>query len=280
MRQPDCQLRIEPLPQGFGAEITGFDLQAGRDPAQIAALKRAYDEHQLLVFRGGSDGAGGRIAPERQVEFTGWFGPLVANGPLGYCTVLHNDEAAGSMHLPFHCDLSYTECPIKGISLHALAVPAGGTSTTFVSNVSAWRDLPEDRRAALDGLTVRHFLGAKPVYDWPDFVAEHPLKLDHPRTGTPLLFVTEHHATRIVELDEARSDAVLAELFAHLYAEARRYEHRWRPGDLLIWDNLMVQHARTRASDPSEGERAMQRVALSEMGLDDLIALHRAKQAA
>lgn len=269
------QLRVAPLPQGFGAEISGFDVQDGRDPADIEALRRAYDEHQLLVFRDC-----GPIAPERQVEFTGWFGQLVSNGPAGYCTVLHNDEAAGSMVLPFHCDLSYTECPIKGISLHALAVPPGGTSTTFVSNVTAWDGLPQALREELGGLTVRHFLGARELYGWPDFIADHPLRLEHPRTGRPLLFVTEHHATRILELDEAKSAEVLADLFARLYVPEKRYEHQWQVGDLLIWDNLMVQHARTRPSDPSEGERAMQRVALSEVGLDELVERHRAKQAA
>jgi taurine dioxygenase len=270
-----CQLRIESLPQGFGAEVSGFDVQGGRDPADIGTLQRAYDEHQLLVFRDG-----GRIAPERQVEFTGWFGQLVSNGSAGYCTVLHNDEMAGSARLPFHCDLSYTECPIKGISLHALAVPPGGTSTTFVSNVTAWEALPEATKRDLRYATVRHFLGARPIYGWPDFIADHPLRLEHPRTGHDLLFVTEHHATRILELDETRSAAVLADLFAHLYTPERRYEHQWRVGDLLIWDNLAVQHARTRPSNPAEGERAMQRVALSEIGLDELVQRARAKQAA
>lgn len=273
------QLRVAPLPQGFGAEISGFDMQDGRDPAHVEALRRAYEEHQLLVLRDC-----GRLSPERQVEFAGWFGQLVSNGPSGsvdgYCTLLHNDEMAGSMHLPFHCDLSYTECPIKGISLHALAVPPGGTSTTFVSNATAWDSLPDGMRAELRDMTVRHFLAARPVYGWPDFIADHPLRLEHPRTGRPLLFVTEHHSMRILELDETRSAAVLAELFARLYASERRYEHPWRVGDLLIWDNLAVQHARTRPSHPSEGERAMQRVALSEVGLDELVERARARQAA
>ena len=279
MSQPKGELEVAPLPQGFGAEISGFDMQDGRDPADVEALRRAFDDHHLLVFRDC-----GVIAPERQVEFASWFGPLVSNGPSGsaggYCTVLHNDDMAGSMYLPFHCDLSYTECPIKGISLHALAVPPGGTSTTFVSNAAAWDSLPQALRTELEGATVRHFLEARPIYGWPDFVADHPLRLEHPRTGKPLLFVTEHHSTRILELDETRSAAVLAELFARLYAPERRYEHAWRVGDLLIWDNLAVQHARTRPADPSEGERAMQRVALSEVGLDELVDRARARQAA
>ena len=67
-------MQIHPLPQGFGAEIAGFDVQSGDAPEDISALRRAYDEHQLLVFRDC-----GRIAPERHVEIMRWLGPVGAN---------------------------------------------------------------------------------------------------------------------------------------------------------------------------------------------------------
>ena len=63
------------------------------------------------------------------------------------------------------------------------------------------------------------------AYGWPDFEAEHPVRLLHPRTGEPVLFVTEHHAERILELDEGRSREVLDRLFETLYAPDARYEH-------------------------------------------------------
>ncbi|MEZ5891468.1 MAG: TauD/TfdA family dioxygenase [Xanthobacteraceae bacterium] len=98
--------------------------------------------------------------------------------------------------------------------------------------------------------------------DWPTFVADHPVKAISERSGRPILLVTEHHATRILEMDEAQSDAVLQELYSYLYAPERRYEHVWQEGDLLVWDNMALQHARTAQSDPGEGRRALQRVAL------------------
>jgi taurine dioxygenase len=116
--------------------------------------------------------------------------------------------------------------------------------------------------------------------NWPRFVAEHPVRLIHPRTGVPLLLVTEHHAERILELDEARSRAVIDEIFAVMYAPERRYTHWWQPDDLLIWDNLALQHARTEEAVPSRGRRALQRVALSEVGLPELVERARAREAA
>jgi alpha-ketoglutarate-dependent taurine dioxygenase len=272
-------MRFRPLHPDLGAEVIGFDVQRGGTDAEIEALRSAYDRHQMLLFRGG-----GRVAPDRQVEIASWFGPpapVSNSGEGNFVSVLKNDEAAGSYQLPFHSDLTYTDVPIKAICLHAIALPDAGTSTTFVSGVAAWAALSAARQAELSELTLRHLhIPNMPEYDWPDFVAEHPVRLIHPRTGQPILFVTEHHADRILELDEARSKAMLNDLFAHLYAPERRYEHHWQLDDLLMWDNLAVQHARTKKSEPSEGARALQRVALSEVGLDALIERAREREKA
>ncbi|MBW8753477.1 MAG: TauD/TfdA family dioxygenase [Sphingomonadales bacterium] len=272
-------MELRPLHADLGVEVLGFDLQRGGSPAEIEDLRRAYDEHQMLLFRGG-----GRVSPERHVEIAGWFGPPgpVDNSGLGdFVTVLQNEEAAGSMQLPFHSDLTYTDCPIKAICLHAIALPESGTSTTFVSGMAAWDRLPPALRAELAETTLRHvYVSRMPEYGWPDFVAEHPVRLAHARTGRPILLVTEHHADRILELDEARSAAVIEQLYTYLYAPEARYEHWWQLHDLLLWDNLAVQHARTRHSDPSEGKRALQRVALAEVGLPELIERARAQQQA
>jgi taurine dioxygenase len=270
-------MQIKPFPQGFGAEVAGFDVQAGGSSEEIAALRRAYDEHQLLVFRNC-----GRIAPERQVTIAGWFGPIGANSDEDGrpWTVLHNDEPSGSRELPFHCDISYMEFPIEGISLHPVALPGGGTSTSYVSNAVAWASLPAPLQDELRGRKARHYYASSQMmnFDWPVFEHWHPACLIHPRSGRPLLFVTEHHVDRIEGLTEARSADLLRQLFAVLYAPERRYEHVWREGDLVIWDNLAVQHARTRASEPSEGVRALQRVALGEHGFIE--QLERARQLA
>src|SRR5579862_9407655 len=118
---------ITPLPQGFGAEVTEFDLADGRAPEEVVRLQQAYREHHLLVFRGGSE-----FPPERQIEVTGWFGDIIAEGTAW--TVLDNAEPAGSYVLPFHSDITFVEHPLAGISLHPQALPASDTSTTYISN--------------------------------------------------------------------------------------------------------------------------------------------------
>lgn len=269
-------MELRPLHPHFGAEVIGFDIQSGGSPADVAALNQAWDRYGLLLFRGG-----GRLAPERQLEIASWFGPPppVANGPGNFVSVLRNDEASGRAVLPFHSDLTYTDHPIRGICLHAIELPQGETSTTFVSGVSAWERLPEELRHKIRGTTLRHKL-EKFVsdYDWPVFMAEHPTVLPHPRHGRPVLFVTEHHADRILELDEERSRQALHSLFLHLYAPEARYEHVWQLYDLLMIDNLALQHARTREALPGRGARALQRVALSEVTLDELVERAREQE--
>lgn len=273
-------MRFRPLHDDFGAEVLDFDIQNGGSAEEIERLRRAYDQYSMLLFRGG-----GRITPERHVEIASWFGPPppVANGGANdFVSVLQNGEAAGSMQLPFHSDLTYTDDPIRAICLQAIELPELPTSTTYISGHAAWNHLPDELKEELAGLTLRHFYSTRmPDFDWPDFIAEHPVRYEHPRTGKPILFVTENHAQRIIELDEDRSRALLDQLFCYLYAPERKYEHVWQLDDLLMWDNLVLQHARTQHSDPGQGKRALQRVALSNVALPELIeqARERAKAA-
>jgi len=252
----------------FGAEVLDFDLQRGGSPEEIAELRRAYDRYSMLLFRGG-----GRLSKERHVELASWFGPpdpVDNSGSGDFVSVLQNEEDAGSLMLPFHSDLTYTDCPIKAICLQAIALPDKGTSTTYVSGAAAWRGLSSELQEELADKTLRHVYVSRMAYGWPDFEG----------TGEPVLFVTEHHAERILELDEGRSREVLDRLFETLYAPDARYEHQWQLDDLLMWDNLALQHARTEHSDPAQGKRALQRVALAEVGLQELVDRARAKQAA
>jgi taurine dioxygenase len=254
-------MQITPLPQRFGAEVTGFDLVEDRAPEDIARLQQAYLEHHLLVFRGDRP-----FPPERQIEVTSWFGLIITEGTAW--TVLDNAEPSGSYLLPFHSDITFVEHPLAGISLYPQALPANGTSTTYISNAVAWDALPEALQRELQGRKARHYYVSADNIElgFPVFEYWHPICLPHPDTGRPMLFATEHHVDRIEGMDEARCKAVLKQLFATLYAPERRYEHHWREGDLLVWHNLAVQHARTQVADPSEGSRIMRRVQLGKMG--------------
>jgi taurine dioxygenase len=259
-------MRFLPLHSGFGAEVLDCDLMTATGPEDIAGLQRAFDEYQLLLFRNGSP-----IPPERHVEIASWFGPAIDTTSGQPWSAMDNENAAGSIRLPFHSDFTYTDTPIKVISLHALELPPGGAGTSYVSGVHAWATLPPERQDLLSGMTLHHTHHSAISSDMPEFEADHPVRLLHPRTGQPILFVTEWHADRIYELERDESDRVVAELLAHLYAPEQVYLHRWQLHDFVIWDNLAVQHARTDEASIAKGRRLLQRVALNEVTYDVLI---------
>lgn len=273
-RDAASHLKIRGLHQNFGAEISGIDLLGAPSQADIAAVQRALAAYQLLVFRFDQP-----IPPDRQVEITSWFGRPVKNNGDKAWSVLHNKDPAGAARLAFHSDFTYTDSPIKVISLQAIEVPSSGTSTSFLSGVHAWETLPAHLQALLSPMTVRHVQDSSLVsHDLPIFIADQPVRYDHPRMQKPVLLVTEYHARRINELSPEKSGEVLALLFQHLYRPENVYVHDWRLYDFLLWDNLAVQHSRTQRADPRQGARAMQRVAINEESYEALIARARAQQ--
>lgn len=265
-------MEFRKLHEGFGVEVTGFDVMGSSDPCDIEALRRARDEHQLLVFRCAED-----MPPERQVEISSWFGPVMDSygGEVGF---LSNEEGmfGGRERLPFHFDYSFTETPFSGISLQAVALPPAGTVTLFTSNVHGWAELAPQMQRRLEGLTARHRDSDDPTSGKEEVIADHPVQVIHPRTGKPLLWITEYHAIRILELDEADSGALLAELFAHIYAPARVHEHRWQLHDFLVWDNWAIQHCRPVEAELADGVRSLRRVTNSAHSLGDI--MDRAKR--
>jgi taurine dioxygenase len=264
-------MRIEPLAVGFGASVHDFDLHEGRMPDDIIRLQEAYDVHHLLLFRGN-----GTLVPQRQVEIAGWFGPVGANRDAhgNPWTVLDNEEPTGALPLPFHADISFMAHPIEGLSLHPLALPEGPTVTSFVSNALAWEALPAAAQARLDGRSAAHRYEAPPEMKlpWPVLSHHHPACLRHPRTGRRLLFVSENHVSAIDGLDDAEGEALLTQCFEALYAPERRYDHIWKLGDLLVWNNLALQHGRPEAAPPTQGARILQRVAIGTHNFPDQLA--------
>jgi taurine dioxygenase len=260
-------MEFHPIHEGFGAEVTGFDVMGSNEPVEIEALRRARDEYQLLLFRCDEE-----MPPERQVEITSWFGPIMDGMGQGY-GFLSNEEGmfGGRERLPWHFDYSFTETPFAGISLQAIALPPAGTVTLFTSNVLAWSSLPPAMQARLDGLTARHRDSDDPTSGKQVVMTDHPVYMIHPDTGRDLLWITEYHAVRINELTEAESDTLLAELNAHTYAPERVHEHRWRAHDFMIWDNWAIQHCRPVEAELADGVRSLRRVTNSAKSLGDIM---------
>ena len=278
-------MQIRPLSTALGAEIAEFDAGAPLDPNDRDALLRAYDEQHLLVFRDQD------ISDTEQERFATLFGPPIdemGDGHRsGFISNVHPD-AAGDGPLPFHADLTFTRQPVMGITLYAMELPPTGTSTWFANATAAAADLPDDLRSQVKGRTVTHSLGSfvlgrddaksREHELGPDVPrATHPVLRPNPRTGAPVLFVTDLHAERIhtrpdePELTDGEAAALLDALLEHLYAPGHVYEHRWKLNDLLIWDNQAIQHKREDVSDAKP--RTFRRNSLNTARWAELVSL-------
>ena len=211
----------------FGAEIS-IDLRR-RSAQDDDALRTLFLKHHLLVFREQA------LTKEEQADFIALFGPPLrsAMDGVGYIT---NEPIPGNMlgssELAFHSDLSFSPKPFEAISLHAVEVENGRSSTRFVDSTEAYRRLPQTTRERIAGLHALHVFGGPNLAgrNHEDIPADlprhiHPLVMIHPRTGEEILYVNYNQTARIVELDKAASEALIEELFAACYPAEAVYEH-------------------------------------------------------
>lgn len=263
-------MSVSPLTPAVGAEASGVDL-AALDDAEFAQIERAWHRHSALLFRGQ------RLSDDDLLRFSRRFGeldppPVNENGrqsPPGYpdVYVVSNvlDEqgrpigSLGAGEAVWHTDMSYLELPPDASMLYALEIPPSGGDTWLCGMQAAWETLPEALKAKVRGRRIKHdgtynsagFLrqGVEPTDD-PHKApgAWHPAVCRHPATGAPMLYLGRRRNSYVEGLSPAESDALLDALWAHIVRPDLSYVHKWRVGDLLLWDNRSTMHRR----DPFE----------------------------
>ncbi len=259
-------MEIVALSDVIGAEVRGVDL---RDLAagQAEALRRAWLEHHVLVVRGQA------LSEDQLIAFGAGFGRIekarklspLASRPeiMVISNIRRNGEPLGALpdgEMAWHFDRIHQKVPNKAGVLYAVEVPAHGGETRFASMCAAYDGLPERTRARIHGLTALNtFQYGQTRAEDKRLSAEtpsavHPVVRTIPETGRKALYVCRLMTDRIVGLPEAESRALLEELFQAVERPGYAYEHRWRAGDVLIWDNRCVAHAR---NDFDERERRL-----------------------
>jgi len=255
---------VTPLSAALGAEISGVDV-AQLDDSDFAEIRAAWHAHKVLLIRGQ------KLDTAAQTAFARRFGDIQVvrsaahilgdDQPVMHVSNRLVDGKPGVLpdgEMQFHTDQCYYEKPSRMTMLFALEIPKQGGNTLFLNAAAAFAALPRARQAELMRFHVKQvydYDGAPTIKsgdireDAPHFV--HPLVIRHPETGVPVLYANRLMSERIVELDRAESDRLLAELFGHMEQRRFIYEHTWRVGDLVMWDNLAVMHARTDF-DPAE----------------------------
>ena len=272
-------MQIAPLSDALGAEIIGLDLRRELEGDVVDTLRQAFHEHHLLCFRS---------QPLNPAEFAG-VGRYFGTPQLQLLRRQRTDEAAEVSVLEstyksadakpadltqvrlsgWHTDDSYFATPAKATMLQALAIPDSGGQTKFANTAKAYRDLPDEKKRALDDLrgvhaydTIRATARAQnrtqeEQAETPDVI--HPLIRTHEETGRKAIYYNPNRTDRIEGMARAESDALLDELYAIITAPRYQYHHEWRLGDILLWDNRCLIHA-VNTDFPVGQERRHQRI--------------------
>ena len=251
-------LTITPLSSALGAQIDGVDLTQPLNDQQRTAIEQALLEHQVIFFKNQS------ITPQQQARFAANFGdlhihPIYPNVPE-QPEVLVLDTAVTDVrdNAVWHTDVTFLPTPAMGAVLSAKQLPAFGGDTLWASGIAAFEGLSKPLQVLLDGLTATHdFTKSFPLERFgstPEDLARweqtrknnpplsHPVIRTHPVSERKSLFVNEGFTTKINELSEAESEAILKLLFAHATRPEYTIRWRWQENDVAFWDNRVTQH--------------------------------------
>ena len=277
--QDVLDLTITPLSPACGALISGVDLTKDLPDAVIDAIRQAWDDHLVLIFRGQT------ITQEQQLRFAARFGELgnrkVAPEPLRGRTegLLQTDPkillvtnikvdgepigAFGDGDMWYHIDSGYSARPYRYTFLYALELPSSGGNTLFSNMYKAYDAVPPALKQKLAGKKALHIHEYKrtekvdltDISHSPHFF--HPVFVTHPNTGRKSLFVDRLMTQRIEGVSPQESEDILEQLYEIGERREFVFEHVWQLGDFLMWDNRCTIHARTFF--PKEERRLLRR---------------------
>lgn len=270
-RRDAAPFAVIPTAAALGAEVVAGDLRDMTE-AGFAQVVAAWHAHAVVLFRDQT------LDDRDLIAFSRRFGDLdiapvqengrrfVAGMPEIYIVsnVKVNGEAIGSLgdgEAAWHTDMSYVAAPPKASALYAVEVPPHGGNTAFCSMYAVYDSLAPALQARIADLTIKHdgtynsggYLrqGVTPTDDPRTAPGTlHPLVCTHPDTGRRMLYLGRRRNAWIAGLDLAASEALLDELWAAVAQPQAHWEHRWRPGDLVLWDNRCTMHRRD-AFDPA-----------------------------
>ncbi|WLG95586.1 taurine dioxygenase [Pseudomonas sp. FP198] len=249
---------VTPLSVALGAQISGIDISQPLAPEDRDAIEQALLEYQVLFFRDQP------IEPAQQARFAAYFGdlhihPIYPNVPE-QPEVLVLDTAVTDVrdNAVWHTDVTFLPTPAMGAVLSAKLLPAFGGDTLWASGIAAYEALSAPLKSLLAGLTATHdFTRSFPLERFGNTAQDrlrweearrknpplsHPVIRTHPVSGRRALFVNEGFTTRINELSETESEAILKLLFAHATRPEFTVRWRWQANDVAFWDNRVTQH--------------------------------------
>ena len=270
------ELKFTPRSPHLGAFIEGVNLHENLKPSSVAEIKSALLEFGVIFFKNQT------VDKTQQLRLASQLGTIEEPHP-----VFDNDksdtrltiiESKGRTHDAehyWHTDVTYQEAPSMASILVAKKIPESGGDTLFASMYTAYDTLSPSIQKMLESLTAQHSFergwattfrmlenGEEKLHKLKQVfpLLSHPVLRTHPDTGRTSLYVNEYYTSRINELSEFESDAVLRMLFHHSQLPDFQVRHTWHVGDVAIWDNRCTQHYASH--DYGSAHRIMNRVTL------------------
>ena len=266
-------VEIRPLGSKLGAEVTGVDL-AHLSDADFAQIYQAFLDHIVLAFRDQRLDMQSFLAHGRR------YGPLrphivrkSRHREFPALMIMDNkieDTRVGAVEKPkadlvkrgavWHTDTSYDYATAKATQLYALTIPSSGGDTLFANAYAIYDALPESLKRRIEGRAATYKYGGRlkrevQLLEEEDRVrpaAVHALVRVHPETGRKAIYFNPGQVMTIQGLAPAESDALIAELTGYAESADGDYRHKWRVGDLVMWDNRCALHAATGDYPPHE----------------------------
>lgn len=259
------RIEVMPMNAALGAEVRCGDVR-DMNEATAQEFRDAWHRHLVLLIRGQT------LTDPELIQFGRHFGTLLlgTRRPAGMkprdervpeinviSNVIERGLKIGNLgdsEALWHTDRSHQAAPLSAAILYALEVPPAGGDTSWGNMYAAFDTLPQDVKQRIAGLTIRHDesldSAGNPRADFTGKGADHPIVRTHPDTGCSALYLGRRTNSRINGLPQNESDARLDYLWAHATQPQFVWRHRWRVGDLLIWDNRCTIHHR-QAFDPA-----------------------------
>ena len=279
-------IEVTPLHPTLGAEVRGVDLTRPVVPQVFAEIEAAFNRHAVLVF------PDQQVTDEQQLAFSRLFGPLEVNPNYAGTKmrlrpdvadisnldaegrVLARDDPRNLFNLGnqlWHTDSSFKRIPAKCSLLSARELPSSGGDTEFADLRAVWDGLPEAKQRQLNGLVVEHSIfRSRSQIGFADFNDDiyrqlppvpQALVRHHPASGRTSLYLASH-ASHIVGWPVEEGRALIEKMIAFATQPQFVYRHRWRLGDLVIWDNRCTMH-RGRPYDDRQ-RRVLHRTTVSD----------------
>ncbi|MBI10632.1 MAG: taurine dioxygenase [Rhodospirillaceae bacterium] len=256
------EFSFKSLTENVGSEVMGLDMRKPLDDCARDRLERELADRSVLLVRGQTE-----LTPKQHIAFSRCFGPLEDHVLQNFClpghpeifvvsNIVENGKHIGAYggSKEYHSDLAYLPEPSMGSVFHCLECPEEGGETAIVSMSAVYEALSAERRGWLSQ--------KRAVFDYvwqyerahrdrPALTDEqkervppigHPAVRTHPVNGKPALFLSEIWVRRFEGLDDEESQMMIRDILDFATSPEFTYVHKWRPGDVIIWDNRNSMH--------------------------------------